>query len=142
MLILVPWSSPLPLSIVVLIRVFVPALAIPTLFIFLSSRMSLLLQMVHCYFVLLLAPVHPHPHHHPIVRPCPRHPPPVVDCCIDFGFAFAFPLHFRLCSNFGQQFHKERDECGAANAYGRRKKGTDGNKRGGPMKILDYRQRA
>ena len=67
-------------------------------------------------------PVHicPRSHHRPSIFPCPCCPPLVVDCCIDCSFVFPFPLHFRLCSNFGQQFRNEREEGGAANAHGRR----------------------
>ena len=125
MLIPMPGSSPLLLSIVVPVQLFVPALAIPTLFIFHSSKMSLLLQMVYCYLVFLPIPIHPRPHHRLSFYPCPRHPPLVVDCCINFSFPFPFLLHFRLCSNFLQQFHNEREEYGTVNVYGQRTKGTD-----------------
>ena len=102
MLIPVPGSSSLPLSLVVLIWVFIPALAIPTLFMFLHPKCHSCCK----WFIVILfsspspsIPIHPRSHHHPIVCPCPCPPPPVVDCCIDYSFAFLFPLHFRLCFN-------------------------------------------
>ena len=72
---------------------------------------------------LLLSCFHPRPHPSPSPSSPQRSsrtccPPPMVDYSIYFSFAFAFPLHFRLCSNSGQQFCNVREEGGAANVHG------------------------
>ena len=158
MLIPVPGSSPLPISLAVLVvilaRVFVPALAIPTLFIFPSSKPSLLLQMVYCYLVILPVPIRPCPHHLPIVCPCPRCLPPMVDCCIYFRIPISISSPFQTVFQFraavpqcrrGRRcrqwvWTKDKDEGQGRRARTWTKHTNE--ERGGPMRSLDDGQRA
>jgi len=72
----------------------------PTLFIFPSSKLSLLPQMVYCYSVFLPVPIRPRPHRRPSVRPLPRRPPPVVDCCIYFRIFISISSPFQTVFQF------------------------------------------
>ena len=145
LLIHVPGSSPLPLSLVVLVRVFVPTLTIPTLFIFPSSKMSLLLQMVHCYLDFLPFPIRPCSHHHPSAIHALVVAPPwlivVLIAVLHLHFHF---LSISDCVPILSDIStlQERNAVTSMCADEGQRARTLKNARGGPTKSLDDGQRA